>query len=93
MNAGRSAVVIPGARYGPLAGLLAYVGEAALRRDAAVELISWRPPQDLVLEEAARWVSGQVTPVVAKLARPVLIGKSLGSFGAAVAADRGLAGV
>ncbi|MFI7616115.1 hypothetical protein ACIBP6_33320 [Nonomuraea terrae] len=93
MSAGRSAVVIPGGRYGPQAGLLAYVGEAARRRDAAVELVSWRPPEDLVVAEATPWVSGQVTPLVEGLDRPVLIGKSLGSFGAAVAADRRLAGI
>lgn len=34
-----------------------------------------------------------MSPVVEKLAAPLLIGKSLGSFGAAVAADRGLAGI
>ncbi|MEV1175448.1 hypothetical protein [Nonomuraea sp. NPDC049784] len=95
MNAAsdRHAVVIPGGNYGPLAGLLAYAGEAAARRGAHLELISWTPPPGRPLEERLPWVREQVAPVVDGLAAPLLIGKSLGSFGAAVAADRGLPGV
>ncbi|WP_336213882.1 hypothetical protein [Nonomuraea sp. LPB2021202275-12-8] len=89
----RNAVIIPGAMYGPQAGLLAYVSEAVARRDAELELISWTPPRDRLLERGPSWVREQVSPVVERLAAPVLIGKSLGSFGAAVAADRGLAGI
>lgn len=89
----RHAVVIPGGMYGPKAGMLVYASEAAERRGAAVELIWWTPPRDRPFEERPSWVYEQVTPVVAKLPTPLLIGKSLGSYGAAVAADRGLPAV
>ncbi|TMR98375.1 alpha/beta hydrolase [Nonomuraea basaltis] len=91
----RHAVIVPGGGYGPLAGLLAYVSEAAGRRGAHLELISWTPPQDRPLVERSSWVHEQVTSVVEKLPvpTPLLIGKSLGSYGAAVAADRGLPAV
>ncbi|WP_431899339.1 hypothetical protein [Nonomuraea sp. bgisy101] len=89
----RNAVIIPGGMYGPQAGLLAYVSEAAARRDAIIELISWTPPRDRLLERGPSWVYEQVSPVAERLGTPLLIGKSLGSFGAAVAADRGLAGI
>ncbi|MEV0235851.1 hypothetical protein [Nonomuraea sp. NPDC050786] len=95
MNAAsdRHAVVVPGGNYGPQAGLLAYVGEAVARRGARLELIWWTPPPDRTLEERTPWVCEQVAPVVDGLAAPLLIGKSLGSLAAAVAAERGLPGV
>jgi pimeloyl-ACP methyl ester carboxylesterase len=89
----RHAVIIPGGNYGPQTGLLLYVGEAARRRGADLEPINWTPPPDRPLRERPSWVYDQVTPVVAKFSAPLLIGKSLGSFAAAVAADRGLPGV
>ncbi|WP_188196774.1 alpha/beta hydrolase [Nonomuraea sp. SYSU D8015] len=92
----RHAVVIPGGGFGPQAGLLAYASAAADRRGAGVELISWNPPLDgRPLEELSPWVHDQVTPVVAKLPTPtpLLIGKSLGSYGASVAAERALPAV
>ncbi|MBT2225653.1 hypothetical protein [Nonomuraea sp. NEAU-A123] len=89
----RNAVIIPGGMYGPQAGLLAYAGEAVARRGAHLELISWTPPKGQPLLEGQSWVYQQVTPVVEKLGTPLLIGKSLGSYGAAVAADRGLPGI
>jgi hypothetical protein len=89
----RHAVIIPGGNYGPRTGLLLYVSEAARRRGADLEPIEWTPPAGGPLRERASWVHDQVTPVVEKLAAPLLIGKSLGSFAAAVAADRGLPAV
>jgi hypothetical protein len=89
----RNAVVIPGGMYGPQAGLLAYVSETAARRNATLELISWTPPRDRLLEQGPSWVYEQVSAVVEGLTTPLLIGKSLGSFAATVAADRGLAGI
>ncbi|MEV0620487.1 hypothetical protein AB0I81_44695 [Nonomuraea sp. NPDC050404] len=87
------AVLIPGKAYGPLTGLLFYAGVAAVRRGADLERISWDPPEDLSPSEMPSWVHEQVTPVVDKLPAPLLIGKSLGSFGAGVAAERGLPAV
>ncbi|MGN9841151.1 hypothetical protein ACTMTI_23795 [Nonomuraea sp. H19] len=76
-----------------MAGLLPYVNAAVSHRCADVELIWWAPPANQPLEARSSWVYEQVTPVVEKLQAPLLIGKSLGSYGAAVAADRGLPGV
>jgi hypothetical protein len=91
----RHAVIIPGGRFGPQAGLLAYASAAAERRGADLTLISWTPPEDRPLLESSSWVHDQVTSVVEKLpvASPLLIGKSLGSYGAAVAAERELPAV
>ncbi|MEV4015926.1 hypothetical protein AB0J35_36035 [Nonomuraea angiospora] len=86
----RSVVVVPGGNFGPQAGLLAYVGQAAARRGGALELIWWTPPAGRALEDYAPWVYEQVAPVVDGLPAPLLIGKSLGSLGAAVAADHGM---
>jgi hypothetical protein len=57
----RNAVVIPGVMYGPQAGLLAYVSETAARRDAVLELISWTPPRDRLLEKGPSRVYEQVS--------------------------------
>ncbi|MEV1198527.1 hypothetical protein [Microbispora rosea] len=89
----RHAIIVPGGMYGPMAGPLAYASEAAHRRGASLDRIWWTPPENCALEEKSSWVYEQVTPVVDKHPAPLLIGKSLGSFGAAVAADRGLAAV
>ncbi|RVX44896.1 hypothetical protein EDD27_7662 [Nonomuraea polychroma] len=91
----RHAVVIPGGNYGPQAGLLAYASAAAVRRGADLELISWTPPDDRPVVESWDWVHDQVTSVVEKLpaVTPLLIGKSLGSYGAGVAAARALPAV
>lgn len=92
----RHAVIIPGGGFGPQAGMLAYARAAAERRDAGLKLISWSPPADgRPLEELSSWVHDQVTAVVANLPAPtpLLIGKSLGAYGASVAADRNLPAV
>jgi len=58
----RNAVIIPGGMYEPQAGLLAYAGEAAARRGADLELISWTPPEGRPLVERHSWVYEQVMP-------------------------------
>jgi hypothetical protein len=86
----RHAVVIPGRMYGPRMGLMLYVAEAVARRGAEVEVMEWAPPPEQSVERVAE----QVEPVVAKQpAPPLLVGKSLGSLAAGVAADRGLPAV
>jgi hypothetical protein len=81
---------------GPYQPLLFYAGLAAKARGASVEPIDWQPPSSLdpsVADPPARqaWVLEQVAPVVDRLAgTPVLIGKSLGTYAAELAAQRGL---
>lgn len=86
----RVAVVLPGGRFGPHAPLLMYAADAAEARGATPHHVTWAPPYDpaaLPLERAEQWVAEQVP------AGDLLIGKSLGSLGAGVAAERGLPAV
>jgi hypothetical protein len=89
------AVVIPGGMFGPAAGMLMYVGDVAERRGARVYRHVWSqdPPSgfDAHLEG---WVRGEIWQLLDAMdGRPLLIGKSLGTFGAAVAAQRSLPAV
>src|SRR4051794_9132098 len=89
------AVVVPGGRYGPTAPLTMYAGEVAERRGAVVHRHSWteRPAMELG-PDTVTWVSDQVTPVLDAVGgKPQLIGKSLGTLSAAVAARRELPAV
>jgi pimeloyl-ACP methyl ester carboxylesterase len=95
----RQVVLAPGRLYGPHAPLLHYARLAALARQATVEAIDWAPsaaPDPWTSEPFVRqsWVIEQVAPVLDRLGEtPLLIGKSLGSYAAALAAQRGLAAV
>ncbi|WP_433359325.1 alpha/beta hydrolase [Actinoplanes sp. CA-142083] len=84
------AVVIPGRLFGPGAPLPMYTGDLAESR-ATVHRHEWTStPQS----DAGPWVRAQVTPLLDKLGgRPLLIGKSLGTYAAAVAAERDLPAV
>jgi hypothetical protein len=95
----RAAVVIPGGQYGPHVPLLMYAGDAAQARGAQVYPISWTAPEQPMQvppDDRPDWVAAQVTPVLDELtaqapgAVPLLIGKSFGTYAAAVAADQGL---
>lgn len=92
----RGMVLIPGARLGPHQPLLSYTWLAGRDRGAEAYHVEWpadRPPfADSAA--AARWVIGQIAAVLAAfpVRRPVLVGKSLGTYAAALAAERGLPG-
>jgi hypothetical protein len=98
--AGRAAVVIPGARFGPYSPLLMYAGVAAAARRAQVHHLSWAQPDQLdglSPDEEGGWVEAQVAPVVDRMrddgASLLLIGKSLGTHAARLAAIHGLPAV
>jgi len=81
--------------FGPAAGMLMYVGDVAERRGARVHRHVWsqeRPPGfDAQLEG---WVRGEIWELLEAVeGHPLLIGKSLGTVGAAVAAERSLPAV
>ncbi len=91
----RVAVIVPGRLFGPYAPLTFYAAWAAQTRGATVEYLDWQPPA--WLDPAAdpsvhqAWVLEQVTPAVDRAGgAPVLVGKSLGTFAAALAAARDL---
>jgi hypothetical protein len=81
-------VVIPGGAFGPAAGMLQYAGAVAEGRGATVHRHWWsRPPSDPVGD----WVSDELSPLLGT--RPLLIGKSLGTNAARLAADHHLPAV
>ncbi|ASW53462.1 alpha/beta hydrolase [Plantactinospora sp. KBS50] len=102
----RNAVVLPGGRYGPYAPLLMFSAAAAQARSARIHPLSWGggwdpngPPPGtphVPLADRIPWVRDHATPVLDGLPddpRPLLIGKSLGTLAAPLAADRDLPAV
>jgi hypothetical protein len=98
----RAAVVLPGARFGPHAPLLMYASAAAEARSADVHPVWWTGLDKLRATESAAvgaWVSEQASRALDGLGgqgsgtKPLIIGKSLGSYAAALAAQRGLPAV
>lgn len=89
------AVLLPGANYGPDGPLLMYAARAAAARGARVSSVSWQR-RESEGSDVASGVAAQVAPVLDRLAAevpgatPLLIGKSLGTCAATLAAERGL---
>jgi hypothetical protein len=89
------AVVIPGRRFGPGAPLPMYAGDVAELRGARVQRHSWsqEPPQEFG-PHLEGWVRSEVSPVLESVAdRSLLIGKSLGTLAATLAAERSMPAV
>ncbi len=89
------AVVVPGGKPGPAAGLLMYAGAVAARRGATVHRHSWsQDPRNHLEPDTERWVCAEVGQVLdAAGGSPLLIAKSLGTYAAALAGERGLPAV
>lgn len=91
---GRAALLAPGGNYGPDGPLLMFGGTAALQRGAELHPVDWGTlDSSLSDDDLNRKVEAAVTLVLDSLgaaAAPLLIGKSLGTRAAAVAADRGV---
>ncbi|MBB5840812.1 alpha/beta hydrolase [Kribbella italica] len=91
----RQAVVVPGGEYGPQGPLLMFAGEAAERRGATIHPVQWQNREaatTLTEEQLLAWVIGQVSPhlpIGVAGSGLLLIGKSLGTHAAALAAERG----
>ena len=89
------AVVIPGRLFGPSAPLLMFSGDVAGRRGANVHRHSWAssPPEELGPQRTA-WVCAEIAPLLTRVGgTPLLIGKSLGSLAAPLAAEQSLPAV
>jgi len=94
----RSAVLAPGGNNNADVPLLMYARLAAERRGASVRVVSWDLAGAGDFTQHRDMVAAKVAATVDELtsatgAAPLLIGKSLGSLAAPVAADRGLAAV
>lgn len=87
--------VFPGRLFGSGAPLPMYAGDVAARRGATVHRHTWTTvPAEEQGPGLVGWVRGEVTPVLDRVGgSPLVIGKSLGSLCAAVAAERGLPAV
>jgi hypothetical protein len=90
----RTAIVVPGGQFGPAAPLPMFAANAAERRGAQAVRVWWdEPDRPLTLtdEERGPWVHSQVAKALEGVTGDVvLIGKSLGSFAAPLAAERGI---
>jgi hypothetical protein len=88
----RGMVLIPGARLGPHQPLLAYSWLAGRDRGAKAHHIEWPADRPVDPAAAAPWVVDRIAAALDAIAvrRSVLVGKSLGTYAAEVAADRDL---
>jgi hypothetical protein len=89
------AVVIPGGAFGPAAGLLMYAGAVAERRGVTVHRHWWSQQPSEPFEPAIEsWVCDEIRSLLDGVGgSPLLIGKSLGTNAAALAAERRLPAV
>lgn len=86
-----AAILIPGSGYTTQAPLLFFCGMALRRRDLPVHPIEWAVPSALDSMTRQSFVAERVQPVLAVAGRrPLLVAKSLGSYAAPLAAQRGL---
>lgn len=88
----RSAVVLPGAKFGPHTPTLAYPRFAAEARGAAITAVEWTHPDPASIPEDERiaWVADAIVGHLPDGARPLLIARSLGTYASPLAATRGL---
>lgn len=89
MERSRRAVLIPGIGYTAQAPLLWYAGEVLRRAGFEVHAISWQVPPDLSRDERGEWVREQVEAALDDRTA-LLVGKSLGTLAAPLAAERDL---
>ncbi|MFJ9771887.1 alpha/beta hydrolase [Kitasatospora sp. NPDC101157] len=92
----RVALVIPGVGYSPARPLLHFAGAVLQRHGWTVQELWWQLPDqfaEFAMGERIAWVERQVAEAVDAEhgACRLLVGKSLGSFAAGLAADRDLA--
>ncbi|WP_063739208.1 alpha/beta hydrolase [Streptomyces hokutonensis] len=92
----RVAVVVPGVGYTPAMPLLHFARAVLLQHGWTVQELWWRIPDDFSrfgVEERIAWVEAEVTRAVDAEAGAcrLVVGKSLGSLGCGVVAERDIA--
>ncbi|MGH8877278.1 MAG: alpha/beta hydrolase [Stackebrandtia sp.] len=98
MSKNKAALLVPGAWGGQATPWMSYPTAAAKARGAATHPVTWDPPESLYSQPDTLlgWVREHVEPVLDGVdadASTVIIGKSLGSNAAAIAAERDLPGI
>ncbi len=107
-TSGRAALLLPGGTGSTDVPLLTYARVAIQRRGGRVTPVAWALPAKIIRAdeaglrfsaETSSWVASQVRDGIEEMAAatgataPILVGKSLGTLAAAVAAERGLPAV
>lgn len=85
-----TAVVVPGRGYPPAAPLTFFTGFVLLRQGWSVRQVWWDPPSYESDEQTLEWVSAEVEPALPTSGPVLVVGKSLGTWAAPLAAKRGL---
>jgi predicted alpha/beta-hydrolase family hydrolase len=85
-----TAVLVPGAGYPPQAPLLFFAGQALVQHGWRVEHHWWDPPEGASPQELNAWVRAEVEGALPASDRALVVGKSLGTRAAPLAAERGL---
>jgi len=85
-----TAVLVPGRGYPPMAPLLFFAGFTLVEHGWRVEHHWWDPPAYESDEQTLAWVRGEVEAALPASGRVLVVGKSLGTLAAPVAAERGL---
>lgn len=88
-----TAVLVPGRGYPPQAPLLFFAGFALLQHGWRVAQHWWDPPPYESDEQTAAWVRREVEGALPASDRVLLVGKSLGTWAAPLAAERSLPAV
>jgi len=83
-----TAVLVPGRGYPPMAPLLFFAGLALLQHGWRVQHHWWDPPAYESDEQTRDWVCGDVESALPTDGRALLVGKSLGTCAAPLAAER-----
>jgi hypothetical protein len=85
-----TAVVVPGRAYPPVAPLTFFAGNLLLQHGWSVRQVWWDPPAHESDERTLAWVREQVEQALPESGRVLLVAKSLGTWAAPLAAERGL---
>jgi hypothetical protein len=88
-----TAVLVPGRGYSPQAPLLFFTGFALLQHHWRVEHHWWDPPAYESDEQTLAWVRAEVEGALPTSGRALVVGKSLGTWAAPLAAERALPAV
>jgi hypothetical protein len=90
----RDVVVAPGGGWGPSAGFVLYAGEVPARRGGQVHRHWWKRPKPDFAPASMDWVCEEIGEVLGAVDNPaLLIGKSLGTLAAPLAARDALPAV